>query len=133
MLSQTTPSALTRRSERAPCYGRILAAYQVVQSSPNATYWGGRSNYTIHRSSSGRASWEFVNRVYADGAGYSDAIVLPDPEDPNSRVLAMAFQETFHPPQHGIEGGGYDIGLALLPLKHDDEAWCSVATGHCDM
>ena len=104
-----------------------------IPGSPNATYWGGRSNYTIHRSSSGGASWEFVNRVYADGAGYSDAIVLPDSEDSNSRVLAMAFQKTFHPPQHGIEGGGYDIGLALLPLKHDDEAWCSVATGHCDM
>ena len=61
-----------------------------------------------------------MTQVYADGAGYSDAIVLPDPDDPNARVLAMAFQKTFHPPNHGIEGGGYDIGIALLPLKSDD-------------
>ena len=91
-----------------------------VPGSPSATYWGSRSNYTLHRSQTGGASWEFVTHVYADGAGYSDAIVLPDPDDPNARVLAMAFQKTFHPPNHGIEGGGYDIGIALLPLKSDD-------------
>ena len=90
-----------------------------VPGSPSAMYWGSRSNYTLHRSQNG-ASWEFVTQVYADGAGYSDAIVLPDPDDPNARVLAMAFQRTFHPPNHGIEGGGYDIGLALLQLKSDD-------------
>ena len=28
----------------------------------------------------------------------------------------MAFQKTFHPPQRGIEGGGYDIAVALMPL-----------------
>ena len=64
---------------------------------------------------------QFVATVYADGAGYSDAIVLPaDPANSQARVLAMAFQRTFHPPQHGIEGGGYDIALALMPLGGDD-------------
>jgi len=60
---------------------------------------------------------QFVATIYADGAGYSDAIVLPaDPANSQARVLAMAFQKTFHPPQHGIEGGGYDIAVALMPL-----------------
>ena len=63
---------------------------------------------------------QFVATVYADGAGYSDAIVLPaDPASSQARVLAMACQRTFHPPQHGIEGGGYDIALALMPLGRD--------------
>eukprot|EP01052_Picozoa_sp_SAG31_P000666 SAG31_NODE_19_length_35031_cov_42.510707_17_plen_865_part_00 len=90
-----------------------------IPGSPSAVHWGSRSNYTLHRSPDG-ATWKFVTQVYADGAGYSDAIVLPDPQDRHSRILTMAFQKTFHPPRHGIEGGGYDIGLALLPLKSDD-------------
>eukprot|EP01047_Picozoa_sp_COSAG01_P095502 COSAG01_NODE_26188_length_721_cov_1.409968_2_plen_107_part_01 len=61
-----------------------------VPGSASDRYWGSRSNYSLHRSSDG-ASWEFVTQVYADGAGYSDAIVLPDPNDPLGvrRVLAM--------------------------------------------
>ena len=31
-------------------------------------------------------------------------------------TLAMAFQKTFEPPVPSVEGGGYDMGLALLPL-----------------
>jgi hypothetical protein len=31
--------------------------------------------------------------------------------------LAMAFQKTFEPPVPSIEGGGYDMGFAILPLK----------------
>ena len=50
----------------------------------------------------------------AGGAGYSDALVLPDGS--GGEVLAMAFQKTFDPPVPSIEGGGYDMGLALLPL-----------------
>ena len=36
------------------------------------------SNYTLHKSVDGGALWEFVNRVYGDGAEYSDAHILPD-------------------------------------------------------
>ena len=75
-----------------------------------------RSNYTLHSSSNGGASWDFVNRVYGGGAGYSDAIVVPDPAAPGGETLLMAFQKTFTPPVAGIEGGGYDVGLARLPL-----------------
>ena len=41
------------------------------------------------------------------GSGYSDAHVLRDGS------VAMAFQRTFDPPVPSIEGGGYDIGLAI--------------------
>ena len=101
---------------------------QAICSDPTANdggamiYWahpgsfsGDRSNYTVHRSEDG-ASWDFVNRVYSGGAGYSDALVVPDPQAPSGRVLLMAFQKTFTPPVPGIEGGGYDVGLARLPL-----------------
>ena len=37
-----------------------------------------------------------------------DAQVLRD------GTVAMAFQKTFDPPVSGIEGGGYDVGLALI-------------------
>merc|ERR1712032_1549164 len=54
-------------------------------SSESTVYWahpgnitGGRANYTLHKSVDSGASWEFVNRVYGGGAGYSDAHVLPD-------------------------------------------------------
>ena len=57
-------------------------------SEPTSTgtmYWakpgnvtGARSNYTLHSSQDGGASWDFVDRVYAGGAGYSDATVVPD-------------------------------------------------------
>ena len=30
--------------------------------------------------------------------------------------LVVAFQRTFDPPDQGIEGGGYDVGLALVAL-----------------
>jgi hypothetical protein len=101
---------------------------QAICSDPTANdggamiYWahpgsfsGDRSNYTVHRSKDG-ASWDFVNRVYSGGAGYSDALVVPDPQAPSGRVLLMAFQKTFTPPVPGIEGGGYNVGLARLPL-----------------
>ena len=41
------------------------------------------------------------------GYGYSDAHILRDGS------VAMAFQRTFDPPVPSIEGGGYDIGLAI--------------------
>jgi|EP01046_Picozoa_sp_COSAG06_P024781 hypothetical protein len=37
-----------------------------------------------------------------------DAQVLRD------GTVAMAFQKTFDPPVPGVEGGGYDVGLALI-------------------
>ena len=73
----------------------------------------GRANYTLDTSDNGGASWDFANRVYAGGAGYSDALIL---QDGDQRVLAMAFQKTFDCPTGekpcgvhvpGIEGGGY--------------------------
>jgi len=80
-----------------------------------------RANYTLHSSQDSGASWQFENRIYPGGAGYSDAHVL---HDGNKHVLAMAFQKTFDcptgPPAScgvpGIEGGGYDIALALYPI-----------------
>merc|ERR1712190_382787 len=84
-------------------------------------YWGkpgsltgDRSNYTLHHSWDGGASWEFVDRVYPGGAGYSDAVVASDGK--GGQMLVMAFQKTFDPPVPGIEGGGYDIGVARFSL-----------------
>ena len=43
------------------------------------------------------------------GYGYSDALVLRD------GIVAIAFQRTFDPPTlPSIEGGGYDVGLAIV-------------------
>ena len=75
-----------------------------------------RANYTLHKSNDGGASWEFVNRVYPLGAGYSDAHVVPDAAAPSGFTLLMSFQKTFNPPVPSIEGGGYDLALARLPL-----------------
>ena len=49
-------------------------------------------------------------------AGYSDAHVVPDPTSPNGHTLLMGFQKTFEPPVVGVEGGGYDMAVARLPL-----------------
>ena len=70
-----------------------------------------------------------MNRVYGPGppgsgrsgarfggAGYSDSIVVPDPSAPGGATLLMGFQKTFEPPVAGVEGGGYDMAIALLPL-----------------
>ena len=83
-------------------------------------FWGypgnsshARSNYTLRRSDDMGATWQFVNRVYAGGAGYSDAIVMPDGD---GHSLAMAFQQTWDPADATVEGGGYDMGMARLPL-----------------
>ena len=50
-----------------------------------------------------RTSVIVVFRIYV-----GDAQVLRD------GTVAMAFQKTFDPPVSGIEGGGYDVGLALI-------------------
>merc|ERR1711862_1053939 len=78
----------------------------------------GRSNYTLHKSIDSGASWQFVNRIYGGGSGYSDAHVLPDGD---AKVLAMVFQKTFDPPVKAIEGGGYDVGLALMALTEGSD------------
>ena len=88
-----------------------------------------RANYTLQKSIDGGATWEFVNRVYGPGppgsgrsgpnfggAGYSDSIVIPDSSAPGGATLLMGFQKTFEPPVAGVEGGGYDMAVALLPL-----------------
>jgi hypothetical protein len=88
-----------------------------------------RANYTLHKSIDGGATWEFVNRVYGPGdpgsgrsgknyggAGYSDSIVVPNSSAPGGATLVMGFQKTFEPPVPGVEGGGYDMAVALLPL-----------------
>ena len=59
---------------------------------------------------SGRSGKDF------GGAGYSDSIVVPDPSSPSGATLLMGFQKTFEPPVPGVEGGGYDMAVALLPL-----------------
>jgi len=73
-----------------------------------------RSNYTLHKSDDNGVTWQFVNRVYAGGSGYSDAVVMPNGDD--GYTLAMLFQKTWDPPDPTVEGGGYDMGLALMPL-----------------
>ena len=73
-----------------------------------------RANYTLHTSTDSGASFQFVDRIYAGGAGYSDAHVIPGPN--GSLVLGMAFQRTFDPPNPSIEGGGYNIGFATIPI-----------------
>ena len=96
------------------------AATSTVYYAHPGNYSGGtelaRANYTLHASDDGGASWRFVNRVYPLGSGYSDAHVLSDPAAPNGLTLAMVFQKTFEPPVPSIEGGGYNMGLALLEL-----------------
>eukprot|EP01052_Picozoa_sp_SAG31_P040439 SAG31_NODE_5856_length_2291_cov_10.778285_1_plen_187_part_00 len=69
-----------------------------------------RANGTLQRSSNGGAAWDFMAHVgdAAMGYGYGDAHVLRD------GTVALAFQRTFDPPSPSIEGGGYDIGLALF-------------------
>ena len=74
-----------------------------------------RANYTLHSSTDGGAEWSFENRVYAGGAGYSDAHVVRTGEG-DKRALAMVFQKTFDPPVPGVEGGGYDMGFSLFPI-----------------
>jgi hypothetical protein len=96
---------------------------EALTSSASTMYWAhpqstsrSRSSYTLHSSSNGGATWDFASRVYGGGAGYSDAIVVADPAVPGGETLLMAFQKTFTPPVLGVEGGGYDVGLARLPL-----------------
>ena len=73
-----------------------------------------RANYTLHSSRDGGASWEFVDRIYAGGAGYSDMNVLP--AHGGKQVVGVAFQKTFDPPVPTIEGGGYNLGFATIPI-----------------
>lgn len=35
--------------------------------------------------------------------------------------VAVAFQKTFDPPVPSIEGGGYDVGLAIFKTKSKTE------------
>lgn len=69
-----------------------------------------RMNGTLQRSHNGGAGWEFVEHIgeASMGYGYGDAHILKDGS------VALAFQRTFDPPDHGIEGGGYDIALTIV-------------------
>ena len=85
---------------------------------------GSRTNYTILRSTDSGLSWNFVDRVYPAGAGYSDMVVLPPSAHGGAQtggteaagteiagdVLGIAFQRTLWEP--GVEGGGYNMGWA---------------------
>ena len=75
---------------------------------------GSRTNYTVHQSSDGGGSWALLQRVYAGGGGYSDINVLRKPG--GGKALGVAFQKTFEPPDKNIEGGGYNMGFAVLDL-----------------
>lgn len=106
----------------AVCDQAICSDPTTEGSTVGTIYWahpgnysGDRSNYTVHRSNDGGGTWQFVNRVYGGGSGYSDAVVIPDPTAPSGQTLVMAFQKTWMPPGQ-CEGGGYDIGLARLQL-----------------
>ena len=75
-----------------------------------------RANYSLHTTDDSGATWEPAIEVYAPGAGYSDAYVVPDEGEPAGRTLLMACQRTFEPPVTGIEGGGYNLALARASL-----------------
>jgi hypothetical protein len=53
--------------------------------------------------------------VWIGACRYSDAHVLKDGS------VAVAFQKTFDPPVPSIEGGGYDVGLAIFKTKSKTE------------
>ena len=84
-----------------------------LADSPATKYWGGRDNYTLQTSTDGGATWDFGEIIQKGGAGYSDALIL---RGGGEKKLAIAYQKTFDPPQHSIEGGGYDIALALVDI-----------------
>jgi hypothetical protein len=69
-----------------------------------------RTNGTLQASANGGGEWDFLAHIgdAKMGYGYSDAHVLRDGS------VAVAFQRTFEPPVKSIEGGGYDIGLAII-------------------
>ena len=101
------------RPTTAICYSLACVLSWVVLV--DRTQGGGvdghdRSNGTLQRSSDGGGEWEFVAHIgdAKMGYGYSDAHVLHDGS------VAVAFQKTFDPPAPGVEGGGYDIGLAVI-------------------
>jgi len=98
----------------APMVSDISASGTLYWGAPFGAATATRSNYTVSRSVDNGASWEIVNRVFAGGAGYSDMHVL---NNGTGTVLAIAFQKTFDPPVPAIEGGGYSIGLILMPLE----------------
>ena len=56
------------------------------------------------------ASWQHLTQVGepSGGAGYSDAHLLAD------HTLGVVYQKTFEPPVPSIEGGGYDLALAVI-------------------
>ena len=61
---------------------------------------------TLQGSANGGGEWEFIAHIgdASMGYGYSDAHVLRD----------GSFAVGFHTPIKSIEGGGYDIGLAII-------------------
>ena len=73
---------------------------------------GSRTNFTVHVSADGGASWEFFERVTAHGSGYSDMHVLRTPS--GGKELAVLFQRTLW--EAGNEGGGYNLAWATIPL-----------------
>ena len=104
----------------AECAHALVSDPTASSSSGESTmYWGhpggapggqNRNNYTLETSMDDGATWRFSAHIQPKGAGYSDAHLLHDGR------LAIAYQRTFDPPVHSIEGGGYDIAVALVDL-----------------
>ena len=117
-----TWSELWYLADRQPQIQRFTAecAHAFVSDPQAGTlYWGhpggppdghNRANYTMQRSVDGGASWEHLIQVGkpSGGAGYSDAHLLED------GTLGVVYQKTFDPPVRSIEGGGYDLALAII-------------------
>jgi len=108
-----------RQPELSP-YTNNCENPMVSDPATGIIYWGHpgatnktRANYTVHSSHDGGATWQFFNRVYAGGAGYSDLHVLQDAQ--GESYLGVLFQRTLY--EEGVEGGGYNLALASVPLR----------------
>ena len=105
-----------RHDEREARLGEPRAAAAIVGARERRAGGGvdghDRANGTLQRSRNGGAAWDFLAHIgdAAMGYGYGDAHVLRD------GTVALAFQRTFDPAVPNIEGGGYDIGLALVAV-----------------
>lgn len=107
--------------ERQPdMYDSPCSDALVYSEKTGATYFGHphgingtRTNYTILRSLNQGASWSILEVVYKGGAGYSSMALLPSSGDGD--LLAIAFQRTIWDPN--LEGGGYNIAVATVPVQ----------------
>lgn len=116
ILDDTQPEVLTGTCDQP--VARSYKTGMLYYGHPGAVN-ASRTNYTIHRSADDGATWEFVDVIYASGAGYSDMVVVPTP-DPGEDMLAVAFQRTLWEAQ--IEGGGYNLAVATMRVPVHEAA-----------